>query len=687
MRSTRGWAAGLCLTVLAGSLMTLSACKGPPPVARNVDIAPTRDTPDALRGTIGSVTTARNIEPVIVSGYGLIVGLKGTGGGPLPDQIAVSMEREMLQRGISASNVYQKGTPLEGMTARQILRSPDVAVVEVYGVVPPGLAQGATFDVYVRSVSPTGASGPISLEGGQLWSTDLRIGPPSTFLQSQTTQIGMARGPVFINPFVEPGVKDDVTRGAGRILGGGVISTPLDVTLLLDNDSPALARAIQSSINSRFGGDQRDPDMIARGRSATASGAQRWVLGVKVPESFQDRTGDFLNLVRHSQIELGFADEYARRYVEALKSQPELGDELAWALQSLGEPAKPFIRELYDSPEIVPRWTALRAGAGLNDPRAIPAIQRLSENGPEALRPAAIRLLGKIDGGPEVDRTLRSLLEREELSVRVAAYEALAERAEYVEMRRRARAYASMSTVERASEDPPELQRSRIFRLSADSPQGVSRRVIADAFLLDRVAVGAPLIYVAQQGRPRLVLFGREARLRPGAFASGWSDRLMVKCPAETSGDGSKSGKAKAEVYYLDAHTGRGRRYEVDADLGKFIEFLAHRPSPEKPQQGLGLTYSEVVGALYFLQAQGAMEATLALESDELQARLLRAAEGEMSKARPETTKDIGKLEVFAPRRETTTERDLPGEKPSLVVPNDPAPTEKPSGTKKPPSE
>lgn len=653
-----------------------SSCKGPPPKARDVTLDTTaRDVPDALRGTIGSVTTARNIEPVLVSGYGLVVGLNGTGGGPLPDDLAASMERELGLQKISASSDYQRGTALEGMSPKDVLRSPDVAVVAVFAAIPPGMAQGETFDVYVRAVGDSGAKGPISLEGGMLWTTDLQLGPPTTFKQVQTTKIAQARGPIFINPFAEPNVKDDVTRSQGRILGGGAVTSPLKVTLVLDNDSPALAKAIQSSINSRFGGDPRDPDMIARGRSANTTEVSRWVLEVTVPAKYQQNTSEFLALMRYSQIEQGFADEYAKRYVEALKSQPELGDQLAWALQSLGEPAKPFIRELYDSPEIVPRWSALRAGAGLNDARAIEHLESMARHGSELLKPEAIRLLGSIDGGPQVDLTLRELLKEEELTTRVAAYEALASRAERVEANRRARQYASMSMSERSASEPPELAASKVLRLSGQTIQGVSRRIVADKFIVDRVGVGEPLVYVSQQGRPRIVLFGEDASIEPGALVSGWSNRLMVKGPQERApgASGGAGAAPKASVYYVDPRTGHGKQYEAPVKLEEFIEFLAHRPTPERPQPGLGFTYSEVVGVLYLLQQGGGTPAAFAVENDDLRARLLRSAETGISLDRAETTSDTPKVRVYEP---TETPATGPAGKPSLVVPNTPKPKE-----------
>ena len=93
-----------------------------------------------------------------------------------------------------------------------------------------------------------------SLEGGLLWSTDLRLGPATTFGGHKTRQIAVAKGPIYINPFVEPSAMGDigVTRTVGRVLGGGRMTEPLKLELVLDSESHARARSVVAAINGRF---------------------------------------------------------------------------------------------------------------------------------------------------------------------------------------------------------------------------------------------------------------------------------------------------------------------------------------------------------------------------------------------------------------------------------------------------
>src|SRR5262249_46055765 len=153
--------------------------------------------------------------------------------------------------------------------------------------------------------------------------------------------------------------------------------------LRLDNESHSRARSITSAINNRFPPDP-GAEPVARGRTAR-------IISVTVPGAYRERSREFVELLLHTQVDQSLPQEYARRYVDALKSQPYLGDELSWCLQALPQKAAlPFLRELYDWPEMVPRLAALRAGAGLGDPLAVPALKQLARESPTPIRADAI---------------------------------------------------------------------------------------------------------------------------------------------------------------------------------------------------------------------------------------------------------------------------------------------------------
>ena len=70
---------------IAASLVAFAGCEsGPKPKPKVVqsDLPPVEP---ALRGLIGSEVQFRNVTPTLVSGYGVVVGLNGTGGLELND--------------------------------------------------------------------------------------------------------------------------------------------------------------------------------------------------------------------------------------------------------------------------------------------------------------------------------------------------------------------------------------------------------------------------------------------------------------------------------------------------------------------------------------------------------------------------------------------------------------------------
>ncbi|MEM1184913.1 MAG: flagellar basal body P-ring protein FlgI [Planctomycetota bacterium] len=619
---------------------------------------PPRDIPASLRGTIGSQVRFNGVDETLVSGLGFVVGLNGTGGGILSESVAATMEREMAIQGVGQAGAFD-GTILEGKTPRELLNDRNTAVVIVEAAIPPGAPEGSSFDVYVRALNAT------SLEGGRLWTTELRFGRANTFGGDQRARVAEARGEVFVNPFAEPGKElAGVTRNVGRVLDGGVVLDPLEIDIRLDNPSHARARLITAAINGRF--------PRKSGEAAPARGRNDEAVALTIPRDYTDRPGEFIELVKHVPIDQSLPQAYARRYSETLISEPYLGNEMAWALQALGEPALPFLRDLYDHGDQVPRLAALRAGAQLGDPRAAPHLLDIGRTGEPNMRPDAIALLGRVDGGPTVDEALKQLLAENELTVRIAAYEALAERAERAQARRLAIEAQYTSPTDPLRLDPSRIDAIAKMVLPAGSLQGVGRLPIAGKFVLDRIPYGEPLIYVTQQGTPRIALFGEKLELEKPMFVSAWSDRFMMA---------SDSDSDPIRLFYREPEppdlpsTARSARVSIETaprSLPALIDFLAHSPTPEDPQPGLGMTYTEIVGILYEIQRAGAIMAAFSTERDRLLAELLSADDDARIRIRPEGPDDEVRDVLVAPEPgDVPTNEASPTDesRPSLVVP------------------
>ncbi|MCA9297601.1 MAG: flagellar basal body P-ring protein FlgI [Phycisphaerales bacterium] len=630
------------LTLVVLLVATLGGCSSKSKTrARTVETPVVKDVPVALRGTIGAEATVRGDELTHVSGYGLVVGLNGTGGLPLNDRIAQTMERELGLRGISVAN--DSRTPFAGMSPREVLRDPAVAVVRVDAAVPIGAPAGATFDTYVTAMNAT------SLEGGRLWTTELRVGEPSVFGGYQTHRVAESRGQIFINPFSEPGREQDgVNRTVGRILSGGVVTQPMEMALFLDNPSHSRARAITSAINSRFPEQSGDRGPVARGKSDG-------LVAITVPESYRERSDEFVALLTHIRVDQAYPEEAARRFVEAMKAEPGLANELSLCLEAVGFRAIPFVREAYDYPELAVRMGALRAGAKLGDVLAAPYLKEIARTGNGLLRTDAIALLGGIDAGPQIDQALRELLDVEELTVRIAAYEALADRARRAQLRKLIEVAQHRGPTERPL-SMAELELQAMASFGAGAFQGIARRPLDGPFLLDRVAGGTPMIYVTQQGRPRIAIFGDELELSSPLFVSAWSDRLMLVHDSEGE---------PVRLLYKDARTGGQTPHQVGRSITELIEFMAQRPTPEDPRPGLGFTYSEVVSALHAIHQAGGIDAEFATERDRLRTMLRQLTEEATVRDRPETDDDEGDFILLDRPMQGFDERDA--ERPEII--------------------
>lgn len=654
-----------CAACVALTAAWLAACESTPSRPRMVT-PNVRDVPAVLRGTLGSEAEIIGTRPIVVSGYGLVVGLSGTGGGIVNERIAATMEREMALKGISKAADHPAHSRLRGKTPRQLLRDPDVAVVIVQAAIAPGSPEGSTFDVYVRALNAT------SLEGGTLWTTDMTIGDVAPLGGFKTRNIALARGPIFLNPFAEPGKEDSgISRTIGRVLDGGVVTQPLQLIIQMDNVSFDRARAITAAINSRFPEEPGDGGPAARGKSGgNVSTGEGGRISLAVPGAWRDRPVEFLNLVRCLQIDQSYPEEYARRYVEALKREPSMAGELSWCLEAVGPKSLNFVRDLYDYPEIIPRMASLRAGARLNDARAAEPLRDLAKNATGAVRTESISLLAMIDGGPTVDLALRELVTESELTVRASAYEALAARAVATQRNRHLlRQRQALASDPRAIPQPlSHIEELARLSFPGGSIQGVSREVVAGKFIMDIVPFGEPMVYITQQGRPRVVVFGASPVLGDNILVSTWSDRLML--------DGEQAA-GRVRVYYRDYRNERVTITSVKTDLVEFIRFMAHDPTPSDPHPGLSMSYSEVVGALYAIHQAGGMQAAFTTERDKLLAQILEAQAGSQLAERPEGEADRERLEVFK-KPEVPMSLPGPGErgprKPQLIpaIPKDP---------------
>lgn len=173
-------------------------------------------------------------------GYGLVVGLNGTGdslnNSPFTEQSLISMLERM---GVS--------------TRGQNLNTGNVAAVMVTATLPPFTNQGAEIDVGVSALGDAE-----SLQGGTLLVTPLMAADGDVY--------AVAQGPVIISGFTVEGQAGAITQNiptAGRIPAGAIVEREIDfkleelqeVRLALRNPDFTTARRISSAINKKVSGN------------------------------------------------------------------------------------------------------------------------------------------------------------------------------------------------------------------------------------------------------------------------------------------------------------------------------------------------------------------------------------------------------------------------------------------------
>ncbi|WP_187968112.1 flagellar basal body P-ring protein FlgI [Aquibium microcysteis] len=232
-------------------------------IAAGPSTLPTVVGPVSRVKDIATIQTARDNQLI---GYGLVIGLQGSGDGLRNSPFTEQSIRAMLQN---------LGIAMEGGQAR----ARNVAAVIVTATLPPFVQSGARIDVSVSSLGDA-----TSLQGGTLVMTPLRAPDGDIY--------AVAQGPVFISGFSAQGEAESLTRGvptAGRIPNGAIVERQIEarfnddgvLTLQLRNPDFSTAIRVTDVINeytaSRFGNrtaSEQDSRTILVKRPANVTAAR-----------------------------------------------------------------------------------------------------------------------------------------------------------------------------------------------------------------------------------------------------------------------------------------------------------------------------------------------------------------------------------------------------------------------------
>lgn len=196
--------------------------------------------PQAMAQTrIKDIVDVENVRENQLVGYGLVVGLAGTG-----DRIRnAPFTEESMQSMLERMGVNIRGTQM---------RTQNVAAVSITATMPPFSRSGSRIDVQVSALGDA-----TSLQGGTLIASSLRALDGEIY--------AVAQGPVAVSGFKAQGAAANVSRGvttSARIAGGAIVEREVpyqlrsanSLKLALKNPDFSTADRIARAINGRFPG-------------------------------------------------------------------------------------------------------------------------------------------------------------------------------------------------------------------------------------------------------------------------------------------------------------------------------------------------------------------------------------------------------------------------------------------------
>jgi len=349
--------------------------------------------PAQLGPTIGSLVEVIASEPIPVEGYGLVVGLEGTGSAECPPQIRAYLRQYILKQ----------LPPKSTLDADGFINSPNTAVVLVEGMIPAIASKNQYFDVKVTALPSTQTT---SLDGGRLFTTDLRM--PGRF-GVNTRILADAEGPIYIDK-IDDG---QINKKTGYIMAGGKVFDEYRIVLSLHKPDFEMTNQIRNLINGRFG------DGVAK-----AFVSDR--IDLIAPPQYKGRKQRFIAIVKAMYLtrDPKINKERIKYHVEELSSADDPYSSEA-ALEAIGNECLSQLSPLLNSGSEKVRFHAARCMLNLGSDAGLEALRQIAEDKDSACRIEALEAITFGARRNDAIAISRKLLRDDDFKVRLAAYEQL----------------------------------------------------------------------------------------------------------------------------------------------------------------------------------------------------------------------------------------------------------------------
>ncbi len=213
---------------------------------------------DASAARIKDIAGFKGVRSNQLVGYGLVVGLEGTGDSSTSDVMRRTLGEVLAKMGVGIDP--------------QKLKSKNVAGVMVTSTLPPFAREGSRIDVLISSVGDA-----TSLRGGTLLMTPLRAANQEVY--------AVAQGPIAVGGFIEQTQGNEVKEGhptVGKISNGAIVEKEVNfgleglsqLDLSLNEPDFTTATRVKDQINDFLRGQYAE---------AVDSGS----VTIRIPESYR----------------------------------------------------------------------------------------------------------------------------------------------------------------------------------------------------------------------------------------------------------------------------------------------------------------------------------------------------------------------------------------------------------------
>ena len=473
----------------------------PPAMAFDQDEDSDDDTPNNDRSKrfatkvdtplIGDYTNFAGLEPVVLEGVGLVVGLNGTGGDPAPSAFRTALMEDLKKNGLPNPNT--------------ILKRPDTALVLVRAFLPPLLKKGEKIDVEVRVPDSAGAT---SLAGGwlmEMYLTEQAFVPGRGVLQGHA--YAKAEGAILTAGIGSDAANSPALLKRGRVLGGATVVKERDLSLYLRSEFRSIRTStrIAEVIGRRF--HHFDRQGIKK-PMAEAKTDQKIVLSVH--PKYKDNYPRYLQVIRH----MSFKEDGVAMRVRMQRLQQDLfvaekADETALQLEAIGGDAVPVLKQGLTSPLIECRFHSAIALAYLGSSDGLSALVEAART-ERAFRVFAFAAMSTLEDA-DANIALRELMNESTAETRYGAFRGL-------------------WTLDR--NDP--FIRGETLGLPEDVEVKKNRNLGEYKLHVLRTS-GEPMVHTTLRTRPEIVVFGADQEFRAPIYLMAGRHVMVTAQPGATT--------------------------------------------------------------------------------------------------------------------------------------------------------